>query len=105
MMDTFHANIEEKDIPAAFKSAGDMAGHVHISENDRGVPGTGHVPYKDVFSALKSIGYDRWLVIESFSATVKEIASAASIWRKISPSQEAVATEGLAFIKETWAKA
>ena len=105
MMDTFHANIEEKNVPAAFASAGKLAGHVHISENDRGVPGTGHVPYKDVFDALKGIGYDGWLVIESFSSTVKEIASAASIWRAVSPSKEAVACEGLAFVRKTWAKA
>jgi len=105
MMDTFHANIEEKNIPRAFESAGGLAGHVHISENDRGVPGTGHIPYPAVFGALKKIGYDRWLVIESFSSTVKEIASAASIWRAISPSKEAVAVEGLAFIKRIWAEA
>lgn len=104
MMDTFHANIEEKDIPEAFKSAGTLAGHVHISENDRGVPGTGHIPYPAIFGALKSIGYDGWLVIESFSSTVKEIASAASIWRAVSPSKEAVACDGLAFVRKTWAE-
>jgi len=105
LMDSFHANIEEKNLYEAYRAVGDLAGHVHISENDRGVPGTGHVDWAGIFRALKEIGYDRWLVIESFSSTVPEIASAASIWRDISPSKEAVAVEGLAFIKKAWAEA
>lgn len=105
LVDTFHANIEENDPAAAFESAGDLAAHVHVSENHRGVPGTGHVPWMETFSALKRINYDKWFVIESFSSAVKEIASAASIWRKVAPSQEAVAVEGLAFIKKCWAEA
>jgi len=82
-----------------------LLGHCHISENDRGVPGTGHVDWKTYFSALKTLKYDRWLVIESFSSTVPEIASAASIWRAVSPSKEAVAKGGIKFVRETWAKA
>jgi len=105
MIDSFHANIEEKDLFKAYTSCGKLARHCHISENDRGVPGTGHIDWKTYFSALKTIGYDNWLVIESFSSTVPEIASAASIWRAISPSKEAVAKDGLAFVRETWGKA
>ena len=105
MIDSFHANIEEKDLFKAYKSCGKLVGHCHISENDRGVPGTGHIDWKLYFSALKTIKYDRWLVIESFSSTVPEIASAASIWRAVSPSKEAVAKGGIKFVRETWARA
>jgi D-psicose/D-tagatose/L-ribulose 3-epimerase len=105
MIDTFHTNIEEKDLYAAYKSTAGLVAHVHISENDRGVPGTGHINYPLLFKALKEMKYDRWLVIESFSSTVPEIASAASIWRAVSPSKEAVAVEGLAFVKKAWAEA
>jgi D-psicose/D-tagatose/L-ribulose 3-epimerase len=105
MIDSFHANIEEKDLFKAYKSCGKLLAHCHISENDRGVPGTGHIDWKTYFSALKTIKYDRWLVIESFSSTVPEIASAASIWRAVSPSKEAVAKGGIAFVKKAWAQA
>jgi len=102
MIDTFHANIEEKDLFEAYTSVGHLVAHIHISENDRGVPGTGHTDYELLFRALKRLGYNRYLVIESFSSTVPEIASAASIWRAVSPSKEAVAVEGLAYVRKTW---
>jgi len=105
MIDSFHANIEEKDLFKAYTSVGKLLGHCHISENDRGVPGTGHIDWKTYFSALKTIKYDRWLVVESFSSTVPEIACAASIWRAVSPSKEAVGRGGVKFVRQAWAKA
>ena len=100
MMDTFHANIEEKDIGDAWRKCGKLLAHVHISENDRGVPGTGHVHWKEVFGALKDIKYDGWVTIESFGTTVPEIATAASIWRPLFRSNDDVARGGLQFIKK-----
>lgn len=99
MMDTFHSNIEEKDMGAAWKKCGKALAHVHISENDRGVPGTGHVAWDEVFHALKAIRYDGWATIESFGTTVPEIATAASIWRSLFKSNEEVARKGYAFIR------
>jgi len=99
LFDTFHANIEEKNIAAALESAGKWLRHVHTCENDRGTPGTGHVDWPGVFAAIDRIGYDRWLVIESFGSTIPEIAKAACIWRDLAPSSEAIAFEGLAFLK------
>lgn len=99
MMDSFHANIEEKDVGAAWKRCGKMLAHVHISENDRGVPGSGHAAWKEIFRALKELRYDGWLTIESFGSTVKEIATAASIWRELFPSNDHVARGGIKFIK------
>ena len=98
-IDTFHANIEEKDTAAAIRAAGDKLGHFHISESDRGVPGTGQVHWDDVFAALKDIGYDGWLAIESFGSHMEEIKAAAAIWRPLAPNDEAIATEGLALIQ------
>src|SRR6202012_1739321 len=57
-LDTFHAHIEEKDPAAAIRRAGPRIAHVHISENDRGVPGTGSVAWDETFDALRDIGYD-----------------------------------------------
>ncbi len=99
LYDTFHANIEEKDVPAGCRTLGRRLVHAHASENDRGTPGTGHVNWPEHLRALRDIGYDGWLTIESFGSTVKEIAAAAAIWRDLAPFPEEIAFEGLAFLK------
>ena len=98
-VDTFHANIEEKDTPAAIRAAGDFLGHFHASESDRGVPGTGQVPWKECFAALREIGYDRWVTIESFATGILDLCAAACIWRPIYGSADELAVNGLAFLK------
>ncbi len=100
MMDTFHANIEEKSLGRAIEAAGKDFVHVHANENDRGTPGTGHLPWQDLAAALKKINYGGPLVIESFSTEVKEIARAAAVWRPLAPSTDGLAREGLAFLKK-----
>jgi D-psicose/D-tagatose/L-ribulose 3-epimerase len=99
LFDTFHANIEEKRVGAALEHAAKWLRHVHTCENDRGIPGSGHVEWDEVFEVLTRIGYDRWVVIESFGARIPEIAKAACIWRDLAPSSDAIAFEGLAFLK------
>ena len=100
-LDTFHGNIEEKDTAAAIRATGEMLGHFHASENDRGVPGTGQVRWKEVFAALKDIRYDGWVTIESFATGIVDLCAAACIWRPIYDSADALAKEGLAFLKRT----
>ena len=103
-LDTFHMNIEEKNLPQAIADTGELLHHVHACENDRGTPGTGLVDWEGVFKALASVNYDRWFVIESFTPAVKEVATATAIWRDIAPSAENLATEGLAFLRRMSAK-
>ena len=103
MIDTFHANIEEKSVGKAIETAGPHLVHVHANENDRGIPGSGHVAWNEVAAALKKLNYSGALVIESFNTTVKEIARAAAIWRPVAPTQDMLATEGLAFLKKLMA--
>jgi D-psicose/D-tagatose/L-ribulose 3-epimerase len=98
LFDTFHANVEEKDIPAALQSLGAALYHVHLSENDRGVPGTGHVPFPQVFDALKQMNYAGAAVVESFATTIPEIARAAAIWRDLYPSSDSFAADSAAFL-------
>lgn len=105
LFDTFHANIEEKRLGDAIRTLGPHLAHVHVCENDRGVPGTGHVAWDEVFGALREIGYDGWCVIESFGSCVPEIAAAACIWRDLAPDAETLARGGLRFLKETAARA
>src|SRR4029450_7698191 len=83
LLDTFHANIEEKSIADAFRGASRHLKHVHACENDRGAPGSGHVEWAEVSEALKETGYSEWLVIESFTPALKELAAAARIWREL----------------------
>lgn len=99
LFDTFHANIEEKNIAQACRSAARHLKHVHISENDRGIPGTGHVPLADVLQVLREIGYDDWLNIESFSFAIADLSAATSIWRDLASTPEAIAFEGIAHLK------
>jgi D-psicose/D-tagatose/L-ribulose 3-epimerase len=97
--DTFHANIEERNPVAALRSVAAYIGHIHLSENDRGIPGTGHVDWQGVFLALKDIGYDGWLTIESFGKPEPDLAAAAAIWRDLAPSGDDIARRGLEFAK------
>jgi D-psicose/D-tagatose/L-ribulose 3-epimerase len=103
MYDTFHANIEEKAIAPTIRSVADCISHVHISENDRGTPGTGHVHWDDTFRTLREVQYDRWLVIESFGRALPDLAAATRVWRDLFPSAEEVYTQGYRFIKDRWA--
>jgi D-psicose/D-tagatose/L-ribulose 3-epimerase len=102
-LDTFHMHLEEKSSPQAIRLAGDKIFHFHACENDRGVPGTGQVHWQEIAPALKSTNYQGPVVIESFTSQVKEIARAVNIWREIAPSQDAIATQGLQFLKTLFA--
>ncbi|MDV7085964.1 sugar phosphate isomerase/epimerase [Rhodococcus sp. IEGM 248] len=100
MLDTFHMNIEEKSIGQAIRAAGEKVFHFQVSENDRGTPGSGHVPWHETFDALREIDYRGSIVVESFLPTVAEIARAVSLWRPVAPSMDALAREGLAFLRK-----
>ncbi len=102
--DTFHANMEEKDVRAAITGAAREIRHVHISENDRGTPGQGQVRWAETFDALTEIGYDGWLVIEAFGQALPGIAAATKIWRRMYEDEEQLARDGLAFMRSEWAK-
>ena len=104
MYDTFHSNIEEKNIAKAFDAIKDMVCHIHISENDRSTPGAGNIRWDENFDAIKSIGYDGWLVIEAFGLALPELAAATRIWRRMFNSELQLAEEGLKFMKAHVAK-
>jgi D-psicose/D-tagatose/L-ribulose 3-epimerase len=104
MYDTFHANIEEKDIGAAIRSCASHTVHVHVSENDRSTPGQGHVDWKTTFDALQATGYDGWLMVEAFGLALPRVAAATKIWRRMYPSEEQLARDALRFMTTEWAK-
>ena len=100
MLDTFHMNIEEKSLGDAVRATGKRLAHFHACENDRGAPGSGNVTWNEVAKALQDIHYDGPVVIESFTNKVKSIARAAAIWRAFEPSQDALAANGVTFLKK-----
>jgi len=104
MYDTFHANIEERDLPRTIKDFAGSFIHVHISENDRGTPGKGHVHWDETFKALREVKYDGWLTIEAFGRALPALAAATKVWRDLFPSADEVYTQGLRFMKEKWAQ-
>jgi D-psicose/D-tagatose/L-ribulose 3-epimerase len=105
MYDTFHANIEEKDPIAAIGVIAPHLGHVHVSENDRGTPGKGHVDFAATFRALKQVDYDGWITIEAFGRALPPLAAATKVWRDFAPSPTEVYTDGFKLIREGWRRA
>ncbi|GAB3232273.1 sugar phosphate isomerase/epimerase [Glycomyces halotolerans] len=98
-LDVYHQNIEETDIPAAIRRAAGRIGHVQVCANDRGAPGRDHLDWPGIMDALDDSGYSGPLVIESFTAHNDTIATAASIWRPLAPTQDAIAVDGLRFLR------
>jgi D-psicose/D-tagatose/L-ribulose 3-epimerase len=102
MYDAFHANIEEKDPVGCISENIDAIKHVHVSENDRGTPGKGHVPFDEIFKTLRAGGYDNWLTIEAFGRSLPELAATTCVWRDLSASPEECYGDGYRMIKQTW---
>ncbi|KKC32731.1 sugar phosphate isomerase/epimerase family protein [Devosia psychrophila] len=105
MYDTFHANIEEQNQPRAIAMLGKDMGVLHISENDRGIPGRGHIDFAEIFSAVRGTGYDGWVTLEAFGAGLPELAAATRVWRPLFPDFETLFSESISFIRRGWAEA
>ncbi|MCG5487099.1 MAG: sugar phosphate isomerase/epimerase, partial [Sinorhizobium meliloti] len=102
MYDTFHSNIEEADPVGAFTRNAHRIVHVHISENDRGVPGRGNIPWPETFKEIRASGYDGWLTIEAFGRALKDLAAATKVWRDFSETPEEVYRDGYRHIRDGW---
>ena len=100
LFDTYHANIEEKSLSAAVQTAGEHLLHFHACENDRGIPGSGHIDWTAIFQTLRKMRYDGWLTIEGFGFSLGALSAAASIWRDLAPTPDAVAFDGVRFLRE-----
>jgi D-psicose/D-tagatose/L-ribulose 3-epimerase len=98
-LDTYHMNIEEKGIGHGFRRAGHKSSYVHLSESDRGVPGSGTIDWNDVFRALAETGFKGDLVMEAFVSVPPELASALSVWRPVASGAEEVLEKGVPYLK------
>ncbi len=102
ILDSFHMTIEEQDIRKAIQTAGDRLIHIQVSENHRGIPGTGLTPWNEFAKGLADVNYSGSIVIESFTPENKALAAAVNIWKKLAPSQDEFARQGLEFLKHTF---
>jgi len=100
MLDSFHMNIEESDPYEAIITAGADLIHMQISENHRGIPGSGITPWTRYRDALKAINYSEVVSIESFTPQIQELAGAVCIWHPFAESQDEFARQGLKFMEE-----
>jgi D-psicose/D-tagatose/L-ribulose 3-epimerase len=105
LLDTFHMNIEEKNPAAAIRRAGPRLAHFQASGSDRGAPGNDHVDWDSIAAAIVDVGYQRPICIESFTSENETIARAAAIWRHLEPTQDAIAIDGIAFLRPLLARA
>lgn len=103
LYDTFHANIEERDPVGAIAPTIGAISHIHISENDRGTPGLGHIDHAAAIRAARDAGYDGWFVIESFGQALPDLAAATRVWRPLHASPEEVVEAGVRVIRDGWA--
>jgi D-psicose/D-tagatose/L-ribulose 3-epimerase len=105
LYDTFHSNIEEKSQSKAILASGRAINHVHVSDNDRGTPGTGHIDFAAVFRALRQSGYDGWLTVEAFGQALPDLAAATRVWRPLFERPEDVYEGAFAMMRDGWAAA
>lgn len=105
LFDSFHANIEETDPWAALRDSAAHLRHVHVSENHRGTPGSGHIDFARMFAVLRDIGWDGWLTVEAFGLALPDIAAATKIWRPLFESEDQLARDALEMVRTTWENA
>ncbi len=101
MYDSFHAHIEEKDQAVAIAGCAAETIHIHVSENDRGTPGTGQVDWDGYWSAIRASNFDGYLTIEAFGNALPAIAAATKVWRPLFPDAMGLCSDGLAFIRRS----
>ena len=88
LLDTFHMNIEEDNIPDAIRKAGKYLGHLHVGEGNRKVPGRGSLPWEGISAALHAVEYEGYVVMEPFVKQGGQIGSDIKVWRDLSDNAD-----------------
>lgn len=100
LADTNHANIEELDVAESYCRYADRIFNVHISENNRGIPGTGHGVPKELFKRMKDAGYKGNVIVEAFQCEPGEVLPLLRIWTPFCSSKEEICERSITFIRE-----
>lgn len=98
-VDTYHANIEEKNIADSIRLLGNRLKHIHASENDRGLVGTGHVDFPEIVESLRAIEYDGYLMIEGFGWSKDETNTLGALYGDPEVSPEVIAFQGAKYLR------
>lgn len=98
-LDTYHMNIEERGMALGILEAAEHLRYIHLSESDRGTPGSGNVRWDEVFGALRAVGFKGGLAMESFIDMPPEVAYGLAVWRPVAESRDVVMGEGLPFLR------
>lgn len=85
LLDTYHMNIEEFSIGNAIRTVGNKLVGFHVGENNRSVPGRGHLDWDEIFKALKDVGYKGRIVAEPFVVKGGEVGRDIFVWRDLLP--------------------
>lgn len=102
MYDTFHSHIEEKDQAKAIQTLAGHIGVLHVSENDRGIPGTGQIDFDTIFASVKAADFDGWVVVEAFGAGLPDLAAATRIWRPMFDTHTELFAQSAKFVRTHW---
>jgi D-psicose/D-tagatose/L-ribulose 3-epimerase len=103
LYDTFHSNIEESDPVGSLVETIGAIRHIHISENHRGAPGSGHIDHAAAIRAAKAAGYDGWFTVEAFGQALPDLAAATRVWRPLFEREDDVVAAGARVIRDAWA--
>jgi len=96
-LDSYHMNVEEKKFYDAVVTAGPKLSNFHMCENDRGIPGTGHVDWDGILRAFSEIGFDGYLGFEGFADCTDNMST--WVWRKLAPDEKTYVNESMKFAK------
>ena len=84
LLDTFHMNIEEDNIPAAIRRARGRLSELHVGEGNRKLPGEGSLPWAEIGKALRDINFKKSIVMEPFYLMGGQVGKDIKVWRDLS---------------------
>ena len=99
MLDTFHMNMEESDLPGAIRKTGDRLFHFQANENHRGFVGSGHIDWQPIARALVDIAYDGAIVLEPFRRDDEDAGVTLAQWRSPTKDEDRELASSIAYLK------
>lgn len=75
MLDTFHMNIEEQDMPETILKYSGYTRYFHFADSNRLPPGNGHINFKKIVASLKKVNYNGIISAECLPLPTEKAAS------------------------------
>ncbi|HTR99124.1 MAG TPA: sugar phosphate isomerase/epimerase family protein [Bacteroidota bacterium] len=99
LFDTYHIVTEIRSYASALRTVAPRLYALHACENDRGVPGGGLVPWEEVFSVLREIGFDGYIGLEGYNSSLDDFAYQRGMFHDVCPDGRAFVEQGIGFLK------